>query len=193
VLSLLRVDKARLAYCVVCKLHPLPDAATLTTKSHSPPLSAPQRHNSTQQREIVERNAAAGLPPTLVTYTMLMSRLLLEGRRDKAEAVMREMEAAGLEPDHRSHAVFTDPTLGRKRWAEMRRLRKLGEAGAAEAAEIWERVQATGEAEAPQVRSKPTTLFALHWWLCMFAASHVARMASVVTLTSTRNPTPKPP
>mgnify|MGYP006120248259 CR=1 FL=1 len=89
----------------------------------------------------------------MVTYTTLMSRLLLEGRRDKAEAVMSEMEAAGLEPDDRSHAVFTDPTLGRKRWVEMRRLRALGEAGKAEAAEIWERVQATGEAEAPQVRA----------------------------------------
>lgn len=141
----------------------------------SPP---PQRHNSTQQREIVERNAAAGLLPTVVTYTTLMSRLLLEGRRDKAEAVMSEMEAAGLEPDHRSHAVFTDPTLGRKRWTEMGRLRALGEAGAAEAAEIWERVQATGEAEAPQVRAKPT--------IRPSAASPLAlQLALVVRLTST--------
>jgi hypothetical protein len=49
--------------------------------------------------------------------------------------------------------VFTDKSLGRKRAIEIRRLSELGAGGKAEATEMWERVQAGGEAEAPQVRT----------------------------------------
>ena len=49
--------------------------------------------------------------------------------------------------------MFTDKSLGRKRAIEIRRLSELGAGGKAEATELWERVQAGGEAEAPQVRT----------------------------------------
>jgi pentatricopeptide repeat protein len=81
-----------------------PHAPTQPAAARADPSPRPhlaQRHNSKQQREIVERNATAGLRPTVVTFTTLMSRLLLEGKRHAALAVMGEMEAAGLVPDHR--------------------------------------------------------------------------------------------
>merc|ERR1712166_1325657 len=74
-----------------------------------------QCETSAEQRSMMGDMAEAGVNPNCVTYNMLTTRLMFEGRLDEARAVVEtEMPAAGIEPDDRTHALFE------KEWSRMR-------------------------------------------------------------------------
>merc|ERR1712166_927457 len=62
---------------------------------------------SAEQRSMMEEMAAAGVQPNAVIYNKLASQLMFEGNAEEARAVVeREMPAAGIVPNDRTHSVF---------------------------------------------------------------------------------------
>jgi len=81
-------------------------------------LMATHCDTSAEQRSMMEQMAAAGVQPDVGTYTTLASQLMIEGNAEEARAVVeREMPAAGVEPDDRTHALFE---RAEGEWSRMR-------------------------------------------------------------------------
>jgi pentatricopeptide repeat protein len=82
-------------------------------------------------REVIDvMMAKAKLKPDVVTYTMLVSRLRMEGDDAAAESVVEEMKKAGVEPNERTLEILNLPSqgeiLGRMRTGLIRGLLQQG-------------------------------------------------------------------
>merc|ERR1740117_1119921 len=65
---------------------------------------------SAEQRSMMEEMAAAGVQPSVITYNTLAKQLMFEGNVEEARAVVeREMPAAGVEPNDRTHSMSEKP------------------------------------------------------------------------------------
>ena len=77
---------------------------------------------------------AARVEPNVVTFTTLVSQLMIEGDAAGARRVVEEeMPAAGVQPNDRTFKTLHMPKhkLGKMRTGELQRLLKLGNVGAA--------------------------------------------------------------
>ena len=87
--------------------------------------------SSGEMREVIDvMMAKAKLKPDVVTYTMLVSRLRMEGDDAAAESVVEEMKKAGVEPNERTLEILNLPSqgeiLGRMRTGLIRGLLQQG-------------------------------------------------------------------
>ena len=91
--------------------------------------------DSTEMRHVIGTEMpAARVEPNVVTFTTLVSRLMIEGDAAGARRVVEEeMPAAGVQPNDRTFKTLHMPKhkLGKMRTGELQRLLKLGNVGAA--------------------------------------------------------------
>jgi pentatricopeptide repeat protein len=91
--------------------------------------------DSTEMRHVIGTEMlAARVEPDVVTFTTLVSRLVVEGDVAGARRVVEEeMPAAGVQPDDRTLEILRKPEviLGKRNGKELQRLIKAGDVAAA--------------------------------------------------------------
>jgi len=101
--------------------------------------------SSTKQRMHLARMQKQGLKPTVVTYTTMMGRLMLEGKYDAASAMEAQMVEQGIQKNQLAYDVMADTDLDLKRLRELVRLQGYGQDGKDHAWEIFDRMCELGE------------------------------------------------
>jgi len=84
---------------------------------------------SAEQQVMMEEMAAAGVQPSVMTYTTLVYQLMFEGNIEEARAMVEtEMPAAGIVPNDRTHSEFekTEEVWSRMRTKRLVDLTKTG-------------------------------------------------------------------
>ena len=91
--------------------------------------------DSAEMRHVIGTEMpAARVEPDVVTFTTLIGRLMIEGDAAGARRVVEEeMPAAGVQPNDRTFDTFNRPEhiLAKMRSAQLQRLLKMGDVGAA--------------------------------------------------------------
>ena len=88
--------------------------------------------SSEEQRSLIDRAAAHGVPATAKVYAPLVRQLCAEGQ--PVEPVLAEMSALGFTPDRTTEALFRDPdALAKLRAQQLRRRLSAGDREGADA------------------------------------------------------------
>ena len=79
---------------------------------------------SAEQRELMGRAEAAGVPPDAQCYNVLLGRLQLEGEKARVDEVLAELRSRGIEVDDYLRATLerSEQTWSKMRTAELKRL-----------------------------------------------------------------------
>lgn len=79
---------------------------------------------SAEQRELMGRAEAAGVPPDAQCYNLLLGRLQLEGEAAKVDEALAELQSRGIEVDDYLRATLSrsEQTWSKMRTAELKRL-----------------------------------------------------------------------